>query len=262
MEERPVIQNARGIAQQVAYYIFNSSWFDRVRGEEVKDVLLFGSTLRDNPHDIDMLIIHTLPVLDGFGKITKYDEKTGRMVADDEVKIEDERYNAEAILEAMGSPLFEDFYEERESIERSVKKASWETKKWPIKGEFIVDGVGKVKVRAKDPMEFYTTIMTEADKTLRRNMVAGKVGWYLGYCGLAINDRTLDLQVMNQDLLVPEKGQEDREIAIKQCRDPLFWHTVLTTGRLYDRHAGEFSPKFTIPVEAKYPHAAELFTPK
>ena len=136
MEERPVIQNARLIAERVAYHIFNHSFSDSYLDRGVRDVLLFGSTLRENPHDIDMLVIHTLHGLESFGMITRYDEKSGRMVVDDEVKIEEGRYNAEAILETLGSPSFEDFYEAKESIEVKVRNASWEITEWPFKGNF------------------------------------------------------------------------------------------------------------------------------
>ncbi len=91
-------------------------------------------------------------------------------------------------------------------------------------------------------------------KTISRRMVINRVERVFNRLGLNLNE-TLDLHVMNRGLLVPGQYDEERAIAIQQCRDPSFWHTVLEAGRLYDRKSKEFS----IPVSVKYPDALGLF---
>jgi len=49
--------------------------------------------------------------------------------------------------------------------------------------------------------------------------------------------------------------ESTRREAIASCRDSTFWHTVLTTGRLYDTKTRDF----TLPVSTRYQGAIELF---
>ena len=46
-----------------------------------------------------------------------------------------------------------------------------------------------------------------------------------------------------------------RKYAVDSCRDPTFWFTILSEGRIYDRNTHDFSIK----VEDKYPGALDLF---
>jgi len=74
-----------------------------------------------------------------------------------------------------------------------------------------------------------------------------------------------DVHVLSTNLL--EKNVEDfyerhrngqREDAMRCCRDPTFWHTILSTGKIYDPKKYDF----TINVSDKYPNAIELFNSK
>lgn len=49
-----------------------------------------------------------------------------------------------------------------------------------------------------------------------------------------------------------------RKGAIESCRDPTFWYTILSEGKLYDRTKHDF----TLSVNDKYPGAVELFPSK
>ena len=78
----------------------------------------------------------------------------------------------------------------------------------------------------------------------------------------------LDLHFMEKVLLdtslgseIPEymrnaRNEARAELCQRNCRDPTFWHTALSTGRLFD---GE---RFTIPIEDKYPGCLALFPQK
>ena len=65
-------------------------------------------------------------------------------------------------------------------------------------------------------------------------------------------DATLDLHVMHYSVF---EDYALRNLVIKQSRDPTFWHSVLTSGRLYNAETGKFDTAF----EEKYHGKSELF---
>ncbi len=69
-----------------------------------------------------------------------------------------------------------------------------------------------------------------------------------------LDARLLSRELQERDLPTKFNPDEERaELCRKKCTDPTFWHSVLSTGRLFD---GEH---FTIPVEEKYKGCLELF---
>ena len=65
---------------------------------------------------------------------------------------------------------------------------------------------------------------------------------------------SLDLHALHVTILDPKQGWM-RDAALKDARDPTFYHTMLSQGRLYDLRTHDF----TMPVEEKYPGCIALF---
>lgn len=239
-----LIPHARGIAEQVAKLITNFSYRYRTGG--VKEILLFGSTLRGEANDIDLAIIHTLPYLRELGIFTKYDVKAGRNLPDLEAKIEEHRYRAEAILELLGSPEYPSKLDLEWDVRQEIRKQLRPSVGWydeEYGGTVELPFIGEITFR---PTSSYHDVLTQTDevmKTLRSRLVLEKVNALLEEKNLPVN-KTLDLHLLDEEVLLPGYGQERREILLRQCRDPTFWYTVFTSGKLYDQSSGTFSISF------------------
>lgn len=256
MPERRIVDNALGLAEDVAQIIFKDSY--RNSGYGIQDLLLFGSALNGKAHDVDMLVIHNLSALGEYGIITKYDEQTGHVFPDPEANIEDRRYVASAILESMGSSEFPNFSRVYEEITRALReKVSGLRKGGVYSGTLGLPYVGEVTI--DETTEFRTVLdrMDEAvDRELKQKMVVERVKRLFKDRSLDV-DTVLDLHVMHRELLSQNGADKQRALVIQQCRDQTFWHTVLTTGKLYGGESG----KFTVPFEQRYVTAADLFKP-
>ncbi len=252
--EKPLINNALELAQNVAEVILDNCY-----AKSVDDILLFGSTLTREAHDIDLLMIHHFYPLEEFGKFTKYQDGCG-LVLDLEAKIENGRYKASLLLKKMGSPEFIDYYEASneimDALEAEIPKIR-NDEDYTYEGIMTLPYLGQVSIDPKT--EFYLKVLETIDDLFKerfeQRMVVEKVKKYFADKNLDMNE-VLDLHVMDREVLSPV-GENDRKLAIQQSRDPTFWYTVLTVGRLYDRG----TRTFTIPVEEKYPQAIELFKP-
>ncbi len=270
MKSTTVVPNAMRLAENVARAIFDFS-YKAVYGDPhygVHDLLLFGSTLTEqSPHDIDLLVVHNMNLLGELGIATQYDVKQGRCVPDPKAKIEKgDNYCASRILEAMGSPEFEDWIEfkgkigdlEREDLHNLSKSGG------RYGGTVDLPYVGEIQIAENSDIRAVFDQIEAASQPVIQRYNAGrvfvKVEGLLKPLGLEVDD-VLDMHAMERRLLIEdelshEKGDE-RQIVIGQCRDPTFWQSVLRTGRLYDKERGTFS----VPVEQKYPGVVELFTP-
>mgnify|MGYP004001083087 FL=1 len=255
-----IIENPLEIAGDVARVILEESY-----RKGVKDVLLFGSAIRgEEPKDLDLLALHNLYELNKFGMFTKYNEKTHRVEPDLDKNIEDQRFMAMHILEAMGSKNIDD--------PRDVKQFLYDhfhSNKFDlglIRSDNVFSGnvqfrcsqygLGLIDVEIKSGSaysEVLEKVFDEVDKAVAKDLVLTKVAALMEARGLGLEEN-LDLHAMNNGLLVP-KGVRDRTLAIKQCRDPTFWHSILSEGRLYNLDSG----KFEVPVGDKYPQALDLF---
>lgn len=94
---------------------------------------------------------------------------------------------------------------------------------------------------------------SEGEAEWDKKRAVGRVTTLLGGLNLAV-DETLDLHELHVGVLDPK--QPWRQDDVKQnVREPSFFNTFLTEGRLYDRRTADF----TTAVEEKYPGAASLF---
>ncbi|MDP2749490.1 MAG: hypothetical protein Q8O89_01500 [Nanoarchaeota archaeon] len=290
MENKPPVANALDIAENVAKIIFESAYGNKIFGE-IRDILLFGSTLTgksykssDNktPHDIDLLVIHDLFLLNELGMFTKYDNKTSRTVPDFDADITQQRNSPESILEEMGSKLGPNNYAFRERIDNGDREhpglfTQWQgLRKVTGAGTIIQYGgvmnlaeLGEVNIPIKEinpsspeaVKEGYNHISEYFNKAFDEKFASkftvNKVKQFLEQQGLSIK-QTLDIIVMNQGLLKPgDDYQEERNLAMKQSGDPTFWNSIMVSGRLYNQLSG----KFDISFNEKYPGSAELFRP-
>lgn len=273
MSEKTAVKYSKDIAQEVAKIILEHSYRIEdsrfpIFNQSVKDVLLFGSALEKEGHDVDLLAIHNLSCLKKYGVITKYDDKESCVVPDlnPEKTFEDGVYRASSILDSIGGKTFNDesftvifTLKElfRERILPNLEEIS--PAGTVYRGKKIeIPYVGKIEFKDAETkykaMDQFDRIVKDRIEEMR---VIKKIEDLFKSCGFETREinSILDLQIMHQDLLFPDKMQEERELAIKQCRDPTFWYTVLSFGRLYNPDSG----KFEAPITDKYPHALELF---
>ncbi len=206
-----------------------------------------------------MLVIHNNSYLTAWGSITTYNEKAGRCIPDLDTKdLQKGVCSASTILKAMGSPAFGYEHEANSEVTAALReqtRAQGMHRNDDYSGTFDLPYVGIIEIE-KQPnfRDFLDAVFNIVDKQLHNSTVIGKVEEL--FKGRNLDVKILDFQAMHAGLLSPKEFYaEDREIAIKQCADPTFWHTLLTTGKLYNKEIG----KFTDPIQEKYPMAVELF---
>lgn len=263
-----VIPNVIDVAEGVAKIIFEHSYRSYFsETNRVNDLLLFGSALTgtsynsgevSEPHDIDLLVIHDLFELNTYGLFTVYDEGELKCVPDPEGDITKQRYDSSSILESMGSRQVPDFLEARDKIFNSFR--GWVLQRRednePIWGNVDLPYLGEIEIEEGDFKSVYDQVRKLYHEKVEQEGVGYKAAKFLEGKGLEVRE-VLDLIVMNRNLLHPEKAQEDRELAIQQSKDPTFWYTIFSEGKLYD-HVTE---TFSVSVEDKYPGTLELFKP-
>ncbi|MBT3298402.1 hypothetical protein HN385_05735 [archaeon] len=277
MTNKQIIPNAIEIAENVAKIIFENSYqsdfLARSFGKtEVKDLLLFGSALtgksykrpdEESPKDIDMLIIHQLGELRELGMFTKYDKEKLKVVPDESADITEKRHSAYSILEALGSKFgpcnYEIRDETRDQLRSNVRKRD------TYGGNLYISEIGELNIPKKefehhsDGFRHIFEVFDKAfDTKVASKFTVNLVEKYLKNQSLEVNS-ALDLLAMHKDLLNPERGQEYRQDALRQSKkDPTFWNSILTSGRLYNLETGKFDTSF----ETKYFGIAELFDPE
>lgn len=241
-----VIGNAMEVAEGVAKIILDNSYRDTDIG--IRDVMLFGSTLKRDGNDIDMLVIHSLPALLCYGEYTVY--KDGQLLENPEAMVEDLRPSPGLVLEKMGSRKIPDLFETRYEMLTSLGRQTGnlerpESAYLPEIGDINIAQIGIDRVY--EVIE-YKIAQLESETALARteSFLEGK--------GLDL-EKSLDLQLMYEGLLDPTTNSDKRKYAVSHCRDPTFWPSILESGRLYDPEKG----KFSVPVEDKYPGAVALF---
>ena len=206
------------IARDTAKIIIEDSW----ESSRIRDVLLYGSTLRSGvPEDIDLLIIHGGLKFGSFSlpnsDIPSKDLRLDRPVGED-----NPRDYSSVILSNCG------YKEGREFMEDNVYK--------------------KLERLLEERYGFIYPDSSLVDDLFDVNILSTKI---------------LDVNASDDDLMdhVWDWGTHKdisynaRERAIESCRDPTFWHTILSGGRIYDMDKQDF----TIGVEEKYPGALDLF---
>ena len=212
------------IAKDIARVIHTKSW-DEVG---VKDVLLFGSTVRKKevPNDIDLLILHDGYKLEEFYD-DAYEEHSPKAVclSDHRVGDNSRRIWATGMLNLLGykgndALLRDKLYHERFGLESQFREDS------------------------------------------AYNNVMNRVKHITGEDDSAALDKLLDIHAMSVNLLIRDEDEgrfryysDKRTQAINCCRDPTFWYTVLSEGRIYDLDKHDF----TIKVNDKYPDAIRMF---
>ena len=264
MGEKSIIPNALDLAQRIASIIITESYATGFSDPAVKDVLLFGSTIRKEPaHDIDLLVIHDHSPLDEFGYATVYSEEAGRIVPDQNATGLEAGFKAEDILSCLGSKSVMDIFEAGMDIRNNMNKQvrDMQTVSGDLPGGYKYTGtldlpyVGEI-VFSK-PVT-YDEICSRVDaaikETINNPSVFLRVRSLMTEQRLALNE-VLDIHTMNVGLLDPEGMAEERKIVISQCTDPTLWHTVLTTGKLYNPDSNSFD----LAVDKKYVGASKLF---
>ena len=258
MTQKQVIPNALDLAEKVAETILRDSYKDGRDESIVKDVLLFGSTLLSGEaHDIDMLAIHNSYPLNEFVFATIYDEKIGRTIPHPTANIQEGFYRPTRILKAMGGEGIYNLLEMRFEIEAVERRQMSEMRVLGdhYLGTLDLPYVGEIKFLKPVPYEtVFDAVKSAINEKLVNKMVVTKVKALMEECELDV-DKALDLHVMSRDLLSAKEMQNEREIVIAQCKNPTFWNTILTTGRLYNLDSG----KFEIPLYQKYKGGSQLF---
>lgn len=273
-----IIQNPLEIAEVVARLILEYSYrnnrnVEGLHNYGVHDILLFGSTLRGDAHDVDMLLIHNLPELHDFGIVTEYDPKSGYWYPNPDAKREDVRWTSENILEALGSPEVQNPIEKRFLIGDAVCDIYYPKSKfipmgrrgdgvsvgeeitiYPQSGTVDFEVIGECYVDIEDHEGTEQRVNALFEEKITKRQAVNQIRNALAARGLEING-TLDMHVMERYLLCSDKADDDRAMVIRQCRDPTFWYSVLTSGRLYNKETGKFDQT----VEQKYPGAYRFF---
>lgn len=265
MNKTQIIPHALELAENIAEIILKDSYRTKMFGEpnellaesSIKDILLFGSTLRGEPaHDIDMLVIHQNGRLNEFGFATVYDNNTAQLVPHPTANIQEAFYHPESILKAMGGEgigdIFDMEWEVRDAKQRQITEMRVLENHYL--GTLQLPYIGEIKFVKPVPLNTLMDAVDQAiNEKLRSKMIATKVKALMEKQKLDVNE-VLDLHVMNAGLLLGEMPEE-REIIVAQCKDPTFWNTVLSTGALYNPS----SKKFELPVDSKYNNASNLF---
>lgn len=141
---------------------------------------------------------------------------------------------------------------------------------------FVISGIAAI-VAYKEAVnrdinhesEEFTIVVTAAKERIERRMIQideemtyKKIGEIIPaelHFNRDFDLHTLDARLLSRELQerdLPTKfnpDEERAELCRKKCTNPTFWHSVLSTGRLFD---GEH---FTIPAEEKYKGCLELF---
>lgn len=242
---------------------------------QIHDLLLFGSVLDDTkePHDLDLLIIHTLAPLVEFGVVTRYTHQTLTVEPDLEAQWSRSPHSASSILYYMGSSEILDLLDVKYAMRNEVKRylhklaliprpersASSDTFGTLYVGSGVsipLDGLNY-----DDPPSNYGLLMgkvEDAVETIQQETVLRKVTEHLESKNLVV-DETLDMHCITTGILSNPDDfyHRKRATAIHQSKDPRFWPDILSAGRLYNPETKEFN----IPLEQKYPGAVQLFTP-
>lgn len=235
------------IAKDTAKIILEKSW------EEVKveGVMLFGSTLRrDNPNDIDLLILHSGNKLSPY---TRYSEREGKMQYDAPTGKGNVRERSFNLLRYTGYRI--------DSNERAVAHIGRRIEQLGA-GPALSERVQQdIEERGADVVcndEDIYGIETVFDVQAMSTALLGdakplelEARTHAAYG----SDENREREYQDYWRYLRKRIAGERQDAVKNCRDPTFWHTILSEGRLYDpaRH------DFTIPIEEKYPGALALF---
>ena len=266
-----VIANGYEIAKQVAKIALDCS-MTFGRDSKLDDVMLFGSTWKEGQgNDIDLLLIHSLFQLNDFGKITKYNEETARAEIDYERKFEDKPYRASSILCTLESKQIHEWWEFTSAlvdIQMGPEYVTRPNSDWrPTRRHNHVKKIDAEDfvfqyARIVEPVDFFAGAEKEYQRIrgkYDKQRVITQVEILLEAQGLKVNE-ALDIQAMYKNMLssTDEHTTKERRNAIRQCRDPTFWQSILQEGRLYNAKEDNFS----IPVTDKYPNALQLFDPR
>ena len=188
----------REIAKDVARIIHTKSRH-RVG---VKDVILFGSTLREdkNPDDIDLLILHYGVRLDEFSK---------------------DPYRKFVSIAAESDQPF-----------GKENKRCYSSQTFNLLG-FVGDGTDKDYTDA----EFEDYRKDSAYQHIKKR-VRDLIGETDDVEGI---NQIFDVHSMRIDLFIRDEANATRrDQAMSCCRDRSFWHTVLTEGRIFDLKKHDF----------------------
>jgi hypothetical protein len=208
------------VAKDVAEVILKKSW-SKV---EIKDVLLFGSTVKGatNPGDIDMLILHDGFRLQEFNRDPYHERTDWVKESDTPHRHGNERYGATSILLQCGFKVPGD---RQLSFDREMP--------------YRLDSTFHNVVKRAEVFGFHVPDIWPVED--ERDLF----------------DDLFDLHALSIKLFNTSNDHYNqiRQEAIKNCRDPTFWHNVLNEGKIYDISRHDFS----IGVEDKYPGAIALF---
>jgi len=225
------------IAKDTAKAIHEKSW----GANGVVDVMLYGSTLTSkSPKDIDLLVIHDGGRLRPFSPYStlRVDEPVGKENARDSAygifrqlgyKTEGRGNDSVAVavgkrIAGLGAGNFteEEIAEKTKDWERVSREIFKFHDEPDVSNSYDVHGINNIF----DVIVLHAgALMADANE-----QVAGRYGTITGM----------------------------RNSAVESCRDPTFWHTILSEGRIYDREKHDFSLR----VEDKYAGAVDLFPSK
>ncbi|OGI63676.1 hypothetical protein A2642_05175 [Candidatus Nomurabacteria bacterium RIFCSPHIGHO2_01_FULL_39_10] len=249
-------EGVHGVIGEIVRYEEPVQVYNASEWRGVHDVLLFGSTMRgEESHDIDLVLIHNQNRLQEYESKLKYG-KDGCSVVDFSRKIDEKRlYNPSTILRDLeGRDIttchFEEGLQIQEYFKYVVERADRENS---FSGTFCLDYIDNpVVFTSKDRAGFQKEVDVLFEY-LMEGKVNTKVRGMFSERGLNV-DGDFDLLLLSKETLY-SSGAKRRGVMTDLCRDPTFWYTVLSEGRLYNLA----TEKFDLEVEQKYPGAVELF---
>lgn len=189
---------------------------------KVSDVMLFGSTLRTkNPRDIDLLIIH-----EGHGlpQYSCYEPKEKLFLADQPPGDTNKRSPSSSLLAQLG--YISETNRRDSPLNYIAQRIAPLFDSEFVIHEYFLDEVSQTRVNSM----FDVLVLKTAG--LQPDLPEGACKY--------------------------PNPKEVREGALGSCKDPTFWHTILSEGRLYDIDKHDF----TISVEEKYPGSLARFPAK
>ncbi len=230
------------IAKDAARIIMTKSW----EGAHIQDVLLFGSTLTsDKPSDIDLLILHS-----GGHKLVDWDIYDNDALANIQYDAQPDapgntRYDGFEVLMNAG-------YQEGADRHDTVVKHIGERIAHLEMGTLSEDRLRRARENPQSHsyMDVHGIANLFDVHVLNTHLLGvepNRPGGWLGFMGATYTEEGKARVIAEWD--------EERARTIASCEDPMYWHTILSTGKLFDVKTGDF----TVGIEDKYPGVLELF---
>jgi DNA-binding transcriptional ArsR family regulator len=212
---------------------------------KVDNVVLYGSILeKDNPRDIDLIIVHSGPFLQEFMP-SQYSDEGAEEISDvNPGHPSTRRLQAWNILLGLG---YADNAKQNETTVRFIGER--------IK-ELDAGNVSEAKI--KHHMDVFRCSEAEASSYIDVFGVSNVFDVHVLSKYLLMTPELIKQELGERSRIEIDCNQRERKKLIEGCNDRAYWHSVLSKGKVYDPRQHDF----TLTIEDKFPGALELFEVK